>query len=131
MTGAVFDTITKSLIGIIEIDLDTQKISQMINDFRISVSSDLTILRFDKIGTVVASSRMKSTSRLLKVTQLDIGVDDAAYLALRHYFLTFSQTDQYDKVKLHRTLFQKGVYISASLVPSPPEAMTQRSDLNS
>jgi hypothetical protein len=120
MAGAVYDSMTKSLIGVVQILLDTRKLSQMMQDLRISESSEVLLVRFDNHGTVVASTKTLISRQILNVSQLGIGIDDEAYLSLKQVFDGVLEKESYDPSKYHRMIFLESSQISVSLVPLPP-----------
>lgn len=117
-TRAVFDRVTKELIGVIAANISTKRFSEAIGHIKITSSSEVALIRW-KSGVVIISEDWDTTSGVIKVAELGIGIDEATHLELKQKFEESYQLNYTSSIC--SIINVNGKYISSSPVPLPPK----------
>ncbi|CAB9525401.1 expressed unknown protein (Partial), partial [Seminavis robusta] len=125
----VYDRVTKEFIGCISIDYGLDAVEQAVNEGKVTGNSQVTLVRFDEDGTVVASSAWNSTasSHTVHVDELNVGVSKESFARLKELVdydgSSSSQWNSYDVRQEYENFHVEadGYLVSAYPIPHPPE----------
>ena len=124
---AVYDPVTDEFVACTFVGIQIQFLQEILRDSRLTARSELSIVRLDQRGTVVASSAydiqsVSGSDSIPDISQLRVGIDDFQELYdLVDYSMEWNPDDvkraylEYSGLRLH------GFFVSAYPIPTVPD----------
>jgi len=121
---AIYDRVTNAFIGCIEIALVLDFLKQVLVDTRVTEHSEVTVVRWDSRGTVIASSARNMTlePESISVNELNVGVSTHDWTLLKNLV---DYDDSWDGASLREAyefffIEKDGFVVGAYPIPPPP-----------
>lgn len=122
---AVYDRVTQEFIGCIGVDYILNPVEEAVVESKVTLSSEVTVVRWDANGTVVASSAFNRSeaSENIMIDGLPVGVSHEAFVDMK----TLVDFDKTWDPKVVRSKFENyhiladGFSVTAYPMPPPPE----------
>jgi hypothetical protein len=125
---SVYDRVTNEFVACISIDFVLDRVEDILRSSKVTNSSEVTVVRHDQEGTVVASTdwNRKAANDTVKIHQLNVGVTQASYTKL-HELVDFSKhpwdpeqvIETYENFLLQTN--DSDYLVSAFPLPPPPD----------
>jgi hypothetical protein len=128
---AVYDRQTKDFVACIYIGIDLSLIEERLAESRVTKNSEVSVVRFDKDGTVMASSAAISATSgetdkdVFFIHDLHVGVTQESYRAL-YGLVDYESSERWDPHKVRDayeafTVRDHGFWVATYLVPPVPD----------